>query len=543
MKKTEKTLLETYEASLPPCPLPYSEVEKKVDFQLYASPQRKKRRMLWILPVSLVGMSAVALSIILPLALRQTPSLSEKDKIVLALDGVEKTLQASKGAGDTKTSSAHRKASFSENSLSIIKSYLVADENEEDPELSPDDYPFAQLFFARNILKALSSFESGQCFGEEKTGAIGFDFTTYEPSTAVSNPYTLTTKVSFSLTEKNVVEVGGAFLSEYQNGAISQLFPFQASIAYDFSGSDEAFTLTLLSGDIREGFPSDHQESTYEYAYLSSASSLVREYRHFSLVSKTPLLLDSAHPSFQDYLKEGVSYVDEAEVYDGARYAKSRRTGIADESGQKGITEIKQGIGIPIVDDFGCNQNDLQAAKWKQKAYAKEEGVASAVASLEEQLGESLALQLLDENGRDYNFEEEKDVLQSVSLGDRLSLDDQNRPNAISDFVLSSDVSFESLFKTSFPNGEKESLLCFTSFWESLPGLARILPLDEFAIYVADASGGEEAVDISSAFSEIAKAAFPAEASQPHSLTFFYDYPPDSSFNIEQHTFTARLDF
>lgn len=124
-----------------------------------------------------------------------------------------------------------------------------------------------------------------------------------------------------------------------------------------------------------------------------------------------------------------------------------------------------------MADGFACNQSDLQASKWKEGAHSKGKNVASVAISPEEQFKKPLALRLLNENERDYIF----DIPQSVSLEDWLSLDSQNKPNVISDFNLSSDVSFESLFEILSHRENKENLLCFTSFWKSLPRLARIL--------------------------------------------------------------------
>jgi len=186
MKKTEKELIDAYEGSLPACPLPYSEVEKKVDFERYAKPQGERRRRLWLIPVSI---AVLALSVILPITLLKTPSLDDKDQIILALGGVEKTLRDSKGEGFSTSSPTLKKASYSDRSLSLIRSFLVSDSEKSEPELSPDDYPFTQLFFARDILKSLSSFAGGKCLGFERMGSIGFDFSTYEPSSSVFSSY------------------------------------------------------------------------------------------------------------------------------------------------------------------------------------------------------------------------------------------------------------------------------------------------------------------------------------------------------------------
>lgn len=545
MKKTENAIVSTYEASLPSCPLHYEDVASKVNFDRYASFKIKNRRKpLFITLASVCGTAAIVLAVVLPLALtqKQLPK-GERDKILFALDGVESALKKSQGAGLSR-SNVLKKEKNSEASLSKIKSYLVADDQQSDPNLSPDDYPFAQFFFARDILESASSFENGETMGNVLVGTTPFDFTNYEESSTSEEAYQLTAKAAFSLLDDGSVEVGGAFFSSFHEGAITQIFPYEANIVYDFTNFNGDFTMTLLSGDCRTGFPGDHQESTYEYAYLSCRDNLVVEYRHFVIVSKTPLIMDEGHPSFQNYLNEGVVYVDEAEIYDGERYSRSQRTGIADAGNLPGIKENKHGIGLPIVDDFSCNETDLHAAEWQNKTYVEESDVLTVISSLETKIGTSLVLNLLDENGRSYNFDEVADTLESVSLGDELSLNSEGNPNLVSQISLKEDTAFQSLFETPFDNGGTSSLLCFASYWESQEGVAKLIPLSDFSIYVEGKDGVMPLTDLSLTFREAAALAYSSEeASSIHNLLFYYDYPSVSGFDKTAHSLTVNLNF
>ena len=380
------------------------------------------------------------------------------DKVSVALNGVEKSIENYKNEESTSTSSKNRsgkriaQGDTSAALADIADIYRSYDsQGDRIDELDINKPPMAQFQCLKRFFESVgSSYSFGTKYTDTISGEVYFDPTTGDKTSAdpaYKYSYSFTASLLLNIDESDLITGDVAFKIVLTQGStvLETNWYFAMSLDYEMSVESPTYKLSLYEDNAENDLAYLDYGNTYEYDYVDMRSGRVNEWRKFCYEVNRRMVKDATHTSFADYVAEPgfKGQIGASKWYKNAVLSKISHPN----------TSRTNAFIAALFDKFGLNTTDINGAAFLSKGATQNQTIKQVYQEFSTKFGQDAVYLLITGN----EGHKQQKVIKSMKLMD------DNFEEKNTTLVLSKDSKFKDLF-----NGEIYSIWYFDENSEAL---------------------------------------------------------------------------
>ena len=280
------------------------------------------------------------------------------DKVTFAFNGVEKSFKK-KNIVKSKSTSNLKRAVISTSTLNQIKGvYVDGDEVENGVDgLEYDEPPMIQFQCLKSVYEKIGDdFTFDTKYYDNVTGQIYLDLETGENKADSKDAsylvdYDFKLSIQIGIDDNDLITAHVTFEIDLTKGNDSYSTKWYARLElnYDMEKSSPNYDLAMYTANDEKEM-SYLDRYTYEYDYVEVVDNAIKEWRKFDIESKTKLIKDSNHTSFDAYIAEDIEYEIGTSrfFYDGVQRKVKQMN-----------NSKKETLGKAYFDGIGLNNTDI----------------------------------------------------------------------------------------------------------------------------------------------------------------------------------------
>ena len=427
------------------------------------------------------------------------------DKVSVALNGVEKSIENYKSSERTNSSSKQNRSikriaqSDTSGALSDIAALYTSYDSQGDKidDLEYSQPPMVQFQCLKKVFEAVGKdFSFGTKYTDSINGVVYFDPATgdkKEVSSTYKYDYNFTMSISLDIDSNDLITADVSFKIDLSQGNTTLQTNWYVALSLDYEMSKESPTYTLSMFTDNEESDLSYLEygNTYEYDYVDMKDGRINEWRKFCYEVNKRMVKDATHSTFADYSAEPdfKGQIGASKWYKNADLRKISHPN---------TSKTKKFIGA-LFDKFGLNTTDINGAAFINKNGVQNSAIKQVYNEFSSIFGTDAIYALITGN--------EGHEQQKVKTTMRVMDDSVN--SEINHITLSEDTTLRTLF-----NGE-EGNFGIWYFDENGEALEQVEDFDtvQFFFTIPYGSSGEEKVfgndyldtDISKLYEELGR--------------------------------------
>ena len=408
------------------------------------------------------------------------------DKVSVALNGVEKSIENYKSSDRTTSSSKKSRSSKriaqsdTSGALSDIAALYTSYDSQGD---KIDDLEYSQppMIQFQCLKKVFEKVGKGYAFGTKYTdsviGVVYFDPATGDKKEAdltYKYDYNFTMSISLDIDDNDLITADVAFKIDLSQGStvLQTNWYVAMSLDYEMSKESPTYTLSMYTDNAENDLSYLEYGNTYEYDYVDMKDGRVNEWRKFCYEVNKRMVKDATHQTFADYAGEPdfKGQIGASKWYKNADLRKISHPN---------TSKTKKFIGA-LFDKFGLNTSDINAAAFISKGGVQNSVIKQVYTEFSDAFGVDAVYALITGS--------EGHEQQKVKTSMRVMDDSVN--SEISHINIGEDINLRTLF-----NGE-EGNYGIWFFDENAEALEQVEDLDtvQFFFTIPYGSSGEEKV-------------------------------------------------
>lgn len=313
------------------------------------------------------------------------------EKVCFAFNGVEKSFKDSgkKGAAELNKVYASENADAA---LETIYSLYTSDDKRGNSaeDLDYNQPPMIQFQYLKKVLEKIGeNFSFGTKYCDTITGKVNIDIETGQKATGADSEfdYNFLLSIAIQIDDNDLITADVSFDIDLRRGSENYATKWfvEMLLDYDMKNASPNYTLAMFTENDEKDLPY-YDHFTYEYDYVEVNNSSVKEWRKFCMESAERLVKDGAHPSFDEYIEEGLIYkVDRCQWFKNNGLYKFN-----DVSGSK-----EQTIAKALFDGIGLNAESIGGDRFFEKTGTQNNAITDIYGDFSRIYGEDIIYDLI----------------------------------------------------------------------------------------------------------------------------------------------------